>query len=609
MIDYDPGRYSVSLIWQWHGSVFPKAFMWAAPSALLAFVVGRIQYERGYDFDLKQTDTNIGTMWAIYLYMLGFLCVFRTQQAYSRYMDGAFLLRTMRTEWINAVTNLVSFSNREEHMRKHVERFHHFLIRLMSLLSCYTLQSMADTVDDRLPVLSFPGLDTECTEFIQSKHSYSQRAEIIKQWIQRLVVEQNQKGVLKVEPPLLAQFFSDFNRGATCASQARNLTDVPFPFPYSQVISLMLMIHSLFTPLVAGLTMYSNVWGAAFTFISVLGYWATNYIACEIECPFGDDANDLPLESIQQDMNASLWILLEQQTQEVPPFTFDKNVHRKWSVQLVCDPEQEPAHPSPDALITRHSSQSGSTDSSPTKDRPAGKRRSPSRKSLFANQTCGRLEAVAGGVMMLKHSGSFMKRRQSINSISSQSTMQSTAESIQPSQSTMESSNLSSLSTDGSMTGSCLGSRSGSSHSVGICIEPAECAGTYRSTRARQMQDLQNSGTEVDVAIHLQSTACQDEHSFQEVANAYSVDFANLSEKTCQVIPEVDYVETAIANQHANSLPVTPSSFDGPLQMMSLSEGVRPQTPPGTPSRQVSNEAPEFSQRSAIGQVMLGEAI
>merc|ERR1711972_670921 len=61
-------------------------------------------------------------------------------------------------------------------------------------------------------------------------------------------------------------------------------------------------------------------------------FWGVNYIAAEIESPFGDDPNDLPLQALQKDMNKSLWVLLHPKTQEVPSFQFDPKIHRKWDV-------------------------------------------------------------------------------------------------------------------------------------------------------------------------------------------------------------------------------------------------------------------------------------
>jgi len=112
------------------------------------------------------------------------------------------------------------------------------------------------------------------------------------------------------------------------------MTGIPFPFPYAQLLTMLLIFYSLLTPLFCVVAMESVVLASSFSFISVFAFWGVNFIAAEIESPFGDDENDLPLHALQKDMNKSLWILLHPKTQRVPTFRFDPSRHRKWDV--VC---------------------------------------------------------------------------------------------------------------------------------------------------------------------------------------------------------------------------------------------------------------------------------
>jgi len=342
MIDYHPGTFAVSFVWRLHGSVFPRALFWAIPSAALAYGVAYLRNKSDGDHrDFEIPESGIGTLatlWTTYSATLGFLLVFRTQQAYGRYIEGASLLRDMRSEWLNAVSSLNAFSSRAKVMRPQVERFRHHLVRLVSLMCCCTLQSMADTEYDCLPVIDLEGLDMSSIAFLQSKVSKSQRSEIVMQWIQRLVIEQSDIGVINVPAPILTPFFQEMARGAVAAAEARNLTDIPFPFPYAQMLTVMLMIHAFFSPVICTAILQNEIWACTFTFMSVLAFWGTNYIAVELESPFGDDANDLPLVNIQQDMNTSLWIQLERQTHEVPRFDFVPKINRKWGVSMVGSP-------------------------------------------------------------------------------------------------------------------------------------------------------------------------------------------------------------------------------------------------------------------------------
>jgi len=62
-------------------------------------------------------------------------------------------------------------------------------------------------------------------------------------------------------------------------------------------------------------------------FIVIFSFWSINYIAVELEMPFGDDLNDLPLHDMQEDFNRSLKTLLVQKAQKVPHFSYNPEQH------------------------------------------------------------------------------------------------------------------------------------------------------------------------------------------------------------------------------------------------------------------------------------------
>jgi len=58
------------------------------------------------------------------------------------------------------------------------------------------------------------------------------------------------------------------------------------------------------------------------TFLTTFFLWGINYVARELEEPFGSDSNDLPLLEMQFSFNVSLRALLQPAGQGVPKFTF-----------------------------------------------------------------------------------------------------------------------------------------------------------------------------------------------------------------------------------------------------------------------------------------------
>jgi len=110
--------------------------------------------------------------------------------------------------------------------------------------------------------------------------------------------------------------------GKESYTRARQIACMPIPEPYTKMITIMIAIHSSFTPILmslwAGSKILSLWWAFVWSFVPVFGLCCINLIAIEIERPFGDDANDLPLMSYQKKVNASLISLLAAKAQRRP---------------------------------------------------------------------------------------------------------------------------------------------------------------------------------------------------------------------------------------------------------------------------------------------------
>merc|ERR1712050_248521 len=89
-----------------------------------------------------------------------------------------------------------------------------------------------------------------------------------------------------------------------------------------------LLIQWLTTPVLMSLLCEDSWWAGILAFVTTFFMWSINYVAQEIEEPFGGDANDLPLIEMQTSFNDSLATLLMKKAQAPPMFSFDKAEHR-----------------------------------------------------------------------------------------------------------------------------------------------------------------------------------------------------------------------------------------------------------------------------------------
>lgn len=329
MIDYDPGTWGLKFILQCYGSVFPKSLAWAIPNAICGMVIHMYMKDENDDIHINLEGVDI--MWSGYTFVLGFLMVFRNNQAYTRFWEGGTLVNQMRGEWMNATSSLLAFCTTRQDRRDDVSHFQQLLIRLMSMLHCSALQQVADLEDDSMELLSTKGMNDDSLKFLEQ---VPDKCEVLVQWIQRLIVEANEKNLFVVAPPILSRAFQEIGRGIVNLSNARKIRDIPFPFPYAQMITCMLLIHWLVTPLMASYYITRIHWVGISCFCVTAAMWSLVYIAIEIDQPFGNDPNDLPVSDMQKDFNEGLKTLLKPEAQAPPGFQFIDSVDVRRSLSV-----------------------------------------------------------------------------------------------------------------------------------------------------------------------------------------------------------------------------------------------------------------------------------
>merc|ERR1719162_293469 len=256
------------------------------------------------------------------------MIVFRSSQAYSRYWEGATIIQKVRGEWFNTISSLMAFCNRKSEDDDRVIMFQHQMIRLMSLLFGTAISTITEETTF-YEVMNQGGLDQESIDFMQNEvpDFREGRCEVILFWIQRIIVEGHSSGILTIPPPILSRVFQELSRGVVSINGARKINELPFPFHYAQMLAVMLVMLSCGVPLVSAYMMETAFGAAGATFLNVTVLWAVNYLAVEIESPFGHDANDLPLQELQIDMNLMLADLLDKFAMRPPSFQFPDEKH------------------------------------------------------------------------------------------------------------------------------------------------------------------------------------------------------------------------------------------------------------------------------------------
>eukprot|EP00811_Abedinium_folium_P010324 NODE_1954_length_2326_cov_11.700318.p1 GENE.NODE_1954_length_2326_cov_11.700318~~NODE_1954_length_2326_cov_11.700318.p1 ORF type:complete len:620 (+),score=118.27 NODE_1954_length_2326_cov_11.700318:223-2082(+) len=102
-------------------------------------------------------------------------------------------------------------------------------------------------------------------------------------------------GDLEISAPIQSRMYQELSTGMLGFAQATKLADVPFPFPFAQMLTILLACFSALIPFYVVCFTRSLVMGPIVAFLLFEGMWGFNELAKDMENPFGRDENDLPL--------------------------------------------------------------------------------------------------------------------------------------------------------------------------------------------------------------------------------------------------------------------------------------------------------------------------
>eukprot|EP00928_Gymnodinium_smaydae_P080068 TRINITY_DN6386_c0_g1_i1.p1 TRINITY_DN6386_c0_g1~~TRINITY_DN6386_c0_g1_i1.p1 ORF type:complete len:587 (-),score=102.79 TRINITY_DN6386_c0_g1_i1:226-1857(-) len=316
MIEYDGGGLQLGMIFRINGSVFPKASLFALPSAVLSMVLQGVVFK---SIEAPFQILNNTAAYSAFSFVVGFLLVFRTSQAYTRFWEGTTLMQLLRGQWVGAFSSILAFSAVSKKEAMEVDIFRHKLIRLFSLLHASALQyvSTMSYEEEQFPIIGIRGIDDMSVRFVDSADEDT-KIYVIIQWIQQLILSNLDTGILPIPPPIVSRVFQDLSTGVVTLNNARKISDTPFPFPYAQMVTVVLLMHLLITPLAVATWTDHWFWAGLFTFVAVFTFWSINLIAAEIEQPFGGDANDIAVDDLQHTYNRCLVAMLNPRVARLP---------------------------------------------------------------------------------------------------------------------------------------------------------------------------------------------------------------------------------------------------------------------------------------------------
>jgi len=304
MIRYDAGS-TYLIIFIWVGSVYWKAFKRTLPAVVIA--AGVIVVREMDDTNALQFGA-FKNQWAysVFTFLLGFTLVFRCNMAYQRFWSGRGALERMTNQWTDAAIKCVSFDKRAKLPEENRRVWRSKIISMFSLLHAAALGELSERTEE-LEVIN--GIDEQAVNQM-NLDQVTDDVYLAYAWIQDELMVRISQGGLSVPPPIATRIWQDLTNGMQGYNDAHIILDTPFPFPYAQILAVLLALLTVSCGYVMATFVASAFWVIFLTATAVATYHGLNEVAKELEMPFGTDPNDLPITEYQLLLNDRLQQLL-----------------------------------------------------------------------------------------------------------------------------------------------------------------------------------------------------------------------------------------------------------------------------------------------------------
>ena len=277
MIEYDPEK-RLHVIFSYQGTILPAVMNYEAGiliwTGILIFIYN---FFGGFGFELgSQLHTFLGVA-------LVFLLVMRTNSSYDRYWDGRKQLGVLGITARNLAIKSNTVIPKEEKG---------FRTEISSLIGAYVL-SVKEHLRDGITGKELKGLSSANREELENYSCPLNGILSILGIRLHSCIEQKW-----MHPPEYGSFNANLDELQSVLRSLDRIRYTPFPFAYVNQLMVFQFIYLATLPLVLipkfGYTTLIGMFCAVYAFVGI------EEIGLEIEDPFGDDPNDLPMEQICQ---------------------------------------------------------------------------------------------------------------------------------------------------------------------------------------------------------------------------------------------------------------------------------------------------------------------
>ena len=156
-----------------------------------------------------------------------------------------------------------------------------------------------------LPVIG--GVSDAEIRFLQIAKGPYAKTQLCFNWLSEFIIREHLAGSLgNVAPPIVSRIFQFLGDGMIFYNHARKIMFIPFPFGHAQLSVFFCLVMVIVIPFLMHEWTDEPLIGTILTFLTVLCLFGINEVARDLENPFRNFPNELPLVNFQAQYNESL---------------------------------------------------------------------------------------------------------------------------------------------------------------------------------------------------------------------------------------------------------------------------------------------------------------
>jgi predicted membrane chloride channel (bestrophin family) len=260
-----------------------------------------VAIERAFDDEtLEGLIRHPSVYFSSFASCLSFLLVYRANLAYQRYWEANTRITQMTTKLRDVSVQVATFVQSND---TDAASWKSTQLRRLALYNALALMELRE---GRLNLQDYvqEGILTE--DEVPVLQATGNKPALVMVWLVDAWVVREKAGKVDVPAPVLSRSFQLLSEVSLEREQIHKIKATPFPFPYAQACSFLLLFWLVSLPVVVATFVEPEWLAATISFLGVLSLFSINGVSSELECPFDDTPNDLSLEYYKDDFTDAM---------------------------------------------------------------------------------------------------------------------------------------------------------------------------------------------------------------------------------------------------------------------------------------------------------------